>query len=74
VATALILDMGDPETAHPYRVIVKESFDEVYNRVAPISPPTSSLEARSNFVYTLDDDRRIFIAPGRIAFIEEDFA
>ena len=49
-----------------------ESYDTVFNKISPLSPPTSALEMRQIMQHTLRNGMRVCFAPGLVAVLEED--
>lgn len=56
----------------PVTVDVEEDFDTVFGRIAPVTPPSSSLEARNNIVYTDLAGNRVIIPVQAVALVREN--
>lgn len=54
------------------RIQVRESFDEAIEKVFPINPPASSLEGRTNALWTYTDGRSALIPYNTIIRVEDD--
>jgi hypothetical protein len=50
---------------------VKDSFDQVVEKVFPLNPPTSALEAREAVMYEGVDGERLVIFQSRISYVKE---
>lgn len=53
------------------KVVVACGFDEAIERVNPITPPTSSLQAREASVWTLATGERMMLPPHTIGRVLE---
>lgn len=51
-------------------ITVSEDFDAAFNKFYPLTPPSSSLQARENMVHSLVDGRRIAIQGAHVIYIE----
>lgn len=49
-----------------------ESYDTVFDKVNPLTPPQSSMELRRISQHTLRDGRRISFSPSIVAVLTED--
>ena len=54
-----------------YWIDVVEDYDTVFEQKYPITPPSSTLEARKNFSYTKLDGTRFSAMPAEICGFEE---
>lgn len=73
MATALIVPVAEPGGTGSMRILVEEDFDTCFNRVVPLQPPTSQLEARGNMLYSkADGTGRIMVQPQAVAMMEEN--
>jgi hypothetical protein len=54
------------------QVLLSDDFDTVFNRIAPVSPPSSALEARQNLVHQTTDGKRMLIFPQHVVLVEEE--
>jgi hypothetical protein len=68
--TALTMAVQDPAGTSSWRVLVQETFEEVLEHVSPLTPPSSSLEARTRLTYTAPDGRPLMIRPDTVVHVE----
>lgn len=55
-----------------YWIDVAEEYDKVFDQIYPVTPDTSSLQARERFWYTkLEDGKRLAVHPSQILGVEE---
>lgn len=71
MTTLVTLSVQDHETGKSKQVELADDFDTVFDRIAPLTMPSSNLEHRTKMLHTLTDGRRIAIQPMLIAVIEE---
>jgi hypothetical protein len=72
MATKLTLTIAGDEAGVSKTVFVGEDFDEVLERLMPITSPSSQLEHRTAMVYHSVDGRRILLNPNLIGPVEEN--
>lgn len=70
--TKILVPIQEHDEVGSKNVYVVESYDEVIEKIQPLAPPTSALEHRTQFQYTLPDGRRVWIPPMSIAYVEEN--
>ena len=68
-------DVQDPESfdemKRRYFIDVSEDYDTVFQKIYPLNPPTSNLEAQACYHYTKPDGGRFACHPGQIISFEE---
>ena len=75
MATRIVVPMS-PAEGEAYgrstQFFVQESYDEILERMAPLTPPTSALEHRMTLTFTLTNGNRLYLHPKDIMWIEEN--
>lgn len=70
--TKVLLNQAGPEReGTSLEIELQDGFETVLSAVIPLAQPSSALEARANFTFTTEEDKRVFIRPEVIAKIEE---
>lgn len=73
MTTRLTLTIAGSESGIGKTIDVSESYDEVLNKVVPISPPSSAEGHQINFTYNkADGSGRVLVHPNLIGTAEEN--
>lgn len=70
--TRITIPIGRHDGTGSFSAIVREDFDEVLERVAPMTQPSSALEHRARSVYIDLAGNRMYAPPQAIALVEEN--
>lgn len=70
MTTLLVLGHSETGDRRTKKVLVSDSFEEVLDKVCPITPATSSLENRKSMVFTRPDGRSTFANSPIIRVVE----
>jgi hypothetical protein len=72
MATLILLNIQGVGSDKPADYMLKESFDEVIEKVFPTRQAASALEERTNFVFTQTSGERLFVHRNSIVTVEEN--
>lgn len=71
MTTRLLLTCLGPSGEEPASHVVTETFDEVLEKIWPLTSPSTALEGRAKHIYTKTNGARVAIHPNLIGTIEE---
>lgn len=72
MATRICTNIQKTDGTGSQDFLVKEDFDEVLNRIAPLTAPAPQLEIRQLIVWELEDGGRLYCHPQNVIWAEED--
>lgn len=72
MATKIVMGMDAIGKDGAREILVSENFDEVLEKYWPLQQPGSTLEGRTNALFTTLDGKRVLIKIPSIVLIEED--